>query len=68
MKKYEYNAINNPTSLGDRLLNKLGEEGWELVSHAYDTITFCHFYTFKREKAEEQAEYRPSRTNHEGPK
>lgn len=48
--KFEYNAINNPTFLGDRLLNKLGEEGWELVSHAYNSNTCDHFYTFKREK------------------
>lgn len=49
--KYEYNAINNPTFLGDRLLNKLGEDGWELVSHAYNSNTCDHFYTFKREKS-----------------
>lgn len=55
MKQYEYNAINNPTFLGDRLLNKLGEEGWELVSHAYNSNTCDHFYTFKREKIEEEA-------------
>lgn len=52
--KYEYNAINNPTSLGDRFLNKLGENGWELVSHAYDSTTFNHYYTFKRVKIEEE--------------
>lgn len=57
MKRYEYNAINNPTPLGDRLLNKLGEEGWELVSHAYDSIAFNHYYTFKREKIEEEPEW-----------
>lgn len=52
--KFEYNAINNPTFLGDRLLNKLGEEGWELVSHAYNSNTCDHFYTFKREKVSTQ--------------
>lgn len=52
MIKYEYNAINNPQFLGDRLLNKLGEDGWELVSHAYNSNTCDHFYTFKREKDE----------------
>ena len=53
--KYEYNAIKNTTPLvGDRMLNKLGEEGWELVSHAYDPITLDHFYTFKREKVSTQ--------------
>ena len=29
MIKYEYNAINNPQFLGDRLLNKLGDNGDE---------------------------------------
>jgi hypothetical protein len=52
MIKYEYNAINNPQFLGDRLLNRLGENGWELVSHAYNSNTCDHFYTFKREKME----------------
>ena len=52
MIKYEYNAINNPKFLGDRLLNKLGENGWELVSHAYNSNTCDHFYTFKRIKIE----------------
>ena len=49
--KYEYNAINNSIFLGDRLLNKLGEDGWELVSHACDSTTLNHYYTFKREKS-----------------
>jgi len=52
MIKYEYNAINNPQFLGDRLLNRLGESGWELVSHAYNSNTCDHFYTFKRMKIE----------------
>ena len=51
MIKYEYNAISNSTFLGDRLLNKLGEDGWELVSHACDSTTLNHYYTFKREKS-----------------
>lgn len=54
MIKYEYNAINNPQFLGDRLLNKLGDNGWELVSHAYNSNTCDHFYTFKRIKVEEE--------------
>ena len=54
MIKYKYNAIHNPTFLGDRLLNKLGEDGWELVSHAYNSNTCDHFYTFKRVKVEEE--------------
>ena len=49
--KYEYNAINNSIFLGDRLLNKLGEDGWELVSHACDSTTLNHYYTFTREKS-----------------
>ena len=57
MIKYEYNAINNPQFLGDRLLNKLGENGWELVSHAYNSNTCDHFYTFKRIKIEEEPEW-----------
>ena len=52
--KYEYNTINNPTFLGDRLLNKLGDEGWELITHAYNSNTCDHFYTFKRVKVEEE--------------
>lgn len=54
MKKYEYNAVYNPKFLGDALLNRLGEQGWELVSHAYNSNTCDHFYTFKREKIEEE--------------
>ena len=54
MIKYEYNAINNPQFLGDRVLNRLGENGWELVSHAYNSNTCDHFYTFKRVKVEEE--------------
>ena len=57
MIKYKYNAIHNPTFLGDRLLNKLGEDGWELVSHAYNSNTCDHFYTFKRVKVEEEPEW-----------
>ena len=57
MIKYEYNAINNPQFLGDRLLNKLGENRWELVSHAYNSNTCDHFYTFKRIKIEEEPEW-----------
>jgi len=54
MKQYEYNAIHNSTFLGDALLNKLGKEGWELASHAYNSNTCDHFYTFKREKVSTQ--------------
>lgn len=55
--KYEYNTINNPTFLGDRLLNKLGDEGWELITHAYNSNTCDHFYTFKRVKIEKEPEW-----------
>ena len=66
--KYEYNAISNSTFLGDGLLNRLGEDGWELVSHTYSSDMLTHYYIFKREKAKEQAEYRPGKTNYVGPK
>ena len=52
--KYEYNAIQNITFLKDSFLNKLGEEGWELITHAYNPDTCDHFYTFKREKVSPQ--------------
>lgn len=71
MKQYEYNVMTNETFLNERILNKLGMEGWSLASHTYTHFPNTpdrHVYTFKREKAEEQAEYRPGRTNHIGPK
>ena len=52
--KYEYNAIQNSTFLKDSILNKLGEEGWELITHAYNPDTCDHFYTFKRKKVSPQ--------------
>ena len=52
--KYEYNAIQNSTFLRDKFLNHLGEEGWELITHAYNPDTCDHFYTFKREKVSPQ--------------
>jgi len=48
--KYEYYVITNSTYLGDKLLNKLGEEGWELVTHMHQDMVVSHVYTFKREK------------------
>ena len=52
--KYEYNTISNSEYLGDRFLNKLGEVGWELVSHTYIPDRHTHYYTFKREKVSTQ--------------
>ena len=52
--KYEYNAIQNSTFLRDKFLNHLGEEGWELITHAYNPDTCDHFYTFRREKVSPQ--------------
>ena len=48
--KYEYNTISNSEYLGDGLLNRLGENGWELVSHTYVPDRSTHYYAFKREK------------------
>jgi hypothetical protein len=67
MKQYEYYTLTNDTYLGEKILNKLGEAGWELITHAYQQ-TVHHVYTFKREKAKEQIEYQPGRTNEIGPK
>ncbi len=49
MKQYEYYTLTNDTYLGEKILNKLGEAGWELITHAYQQ-TVHHVYTFKREK------------------
>jgi hypothetical protein len=50
MIKYEYYTVANSTYLGDKILNKLGEEGWELVTHVHEDRVVDHIYTFKREK------------------
>jgi hypothetical protein len=53
MKQYEYNVITNETFLNERILNKLGMEGWSLASHTYTHFPHTpdrHVYTFKREK------------------
>ena len=70
MKQYEYDVIANVYYLTEEFLNALGKEGWELISHTYtgEPIGTRHVYTFKREKAEEQAEYQPGRTNEIGPR
>jgi hypothetical protein len=57
MKQYEYNVITNETFLNERLLNKLGMEGWSLSSHTYSHFPHTpdrHVYTFKREKVSPQ--------------
>jgi len=50
MKKYEYLSYNK--SLPDKDLNRLGAEGWELISHTAiaDQGKMCQYYVFKREK------------------
>jgi hypothetical protein len=56
MKQYEYNVITNDTYLNERILNKLGREGWSLSSHTYTHFPHTpdrHVYTFKRELVEE---------------
>jgi len=57
MKQYEYNVITNETFLNQRILNKLGMEGWSLASHTYTHFPHTpdrHVYTFKRDKASNQ--------------
>jgi hypothetical protein len=49
MKQYEYYTLTNDTYLHENMLNKLGEAGWELITHVYQQ-TVHHVYTFKREK------------------
>ena len=69
MKQYEYNVIANLYYLKEELLNRVGKDGWELVSHTYTgELIGKHTYTFKREKAEEQAKYQPGKTNEIGPR
>ncbi len=56
MKQYEYNVITNDTPLQEKILNKLGMEGWSLSSHVYSHFPHTpdrHVYTFKRELVEE---------------
>ncbi len=51
MKQYEYNVITNDTPLQEKILNKLGMEGWSLSSHTYSHFPNTpdrHVYTFKR--------------------
>lgn len=52
MKKFEYKTFDKKVS--DTELNKLGEEGWELVSHSavcsYNII--IQYYIFKRVKTD----------------
>jgi hypothetical protein len=54
MKQYEYNVLTNRFPLKEELLNEVGKEGWELVSHTYtnkEGLTgWEHIYIFKREK------------------
>ena len=45
---YEYRTLSNQTYIEETLLNRLGEQGWELITHVYDTRLDRHIYTFKR--------------------
>lgn len=49
MKKWEY--ISHNYGLSDAKLNRLGSEGWELVSHTAiaDNKKMAQYYVFKRE-------------------
>ena len=52
MKQYEYNVITNETPLQEKILNRLGGEGWSLSSHTYSHFPNTpdrHVYTFKKE-------------------
>ena len=55
MKKWEYRHFNE--KLEERDLNRLGEDGWELVSHTAVAVAgltsrgFGQYYIFKREKS-----------------
>jgi len=48
--KFEYISFN--TKLTDDQLNRLGENGWELVSHTavVNGRNFGQYYVFKRQK------------------
>lgn len=48
MKKYEYKTFQN--ALSDTELNRLGEQGWELVAHTAFGSGMGQYYVFKREK------------------
>lgn len=59
MKKYEYTFLTyDDLHLIEAIdhCNKLGKEGWELISHSVycdlyvnDECNVCHYYYFKRE-------------------
>lgn len=48
-RKFEYKSYQEP--LSDERLNKLGAEGWELVSHTavFGGTGGAQYYIFKRE-------------------
>ena len=53
MTQYEYYVLTNATYIGVKLLDALGTEGWELITHLYDSncpLSNSHVYTFKRVK------------------
>ena len=50
MRKFEYKTFNN--RLDEEDLNKLGDNGWELIIHtvAIGAYSAAQYYVFKREK------------------
>ena len=50
MRKFEYKTFNN--RLDEEDLNKLGDDGWELIIHtvAIGAYSAAQYYVFKREK------------------
>lgn len=48
MKKFQYKTFND--QLSEDELNKLGNEGWELVTHSVvNFIITIQYYVFKKE-------------------
>jgi len=50
MKRWEYQTLTNKTGLRDSFLNKMGEDGWELISFNFSALSIeKNLYIFKRE-------------------
>ena len=52
MRIYEYKRLKGWEVFSIDALNKLGAEGWELVSVYYDKLTNENMFIFKKEKEE----------------
>lgn len=50
MKIFEYKVVYGPYGIGEHDINKLGEEGWELVNANGGNYTQSLALYFKREK------------------